>query len=66
MFKFYLDFSGVHVMFKFYQVPKLYLIPTKNLIELKHYMNTTKILIELKHYMNPTKNLIEPKGSCNV
>jgi hypothetical protein len=41
--------------------PKLYMNPTKNLIELKLYMNPTKNLIELKFYMNPTKNLIDPK-----
>ena len=38
--------------------PKLYMNPTKNLIELKLYMNPTKNLIEPKLlYMNPTKNL---------
>ena len=41
--------------------PNLYIIPTKNLIELKHYMNPTKNLIDPKLYIIPTKNLIELK-----
>jgi hypothetical protein len=63
MFKFYQDFSGVHVMFKI--EPKLYRNPTKNLIDPKLYIIPTKNLIELKLYMNPTKNLIE-LISCKV
>ena len=50
--------------FKFFNVLVLNIaekLPTKNLIEPKHYMIPTKNLIELKLYMNPTKNLIEDK-----
>ena len=43
------------------QYPKLYMNPTKNLIDPKLYTIPTKNLIELKFYMNPTKNLIDPK-----
>jgi hypothetical protein len=36
-------------------------------MELKLYMNPTKNLIEAKLYMNPTKNLIDDKlGLCKV
>ena len=38
--------------------PKLYMNPTKNLIDPKLYTIPTKNLIELKPYMNPNKNLI--------
>ena len=35
------------------------------MIDLKLYMNPTKNMIEPKPYMNPTKNLIEPKPYMN-